>query len=149
MYNFVGINCEIYLNTTDYITWCYRMLTFLSFYLCSGSASPQSPWSCYCSGSVWETLTVGWSAPRSSSADSGLFGWMKSAEFQTVCIFGQNFHNCRSRVEVVAEAERKTAEPASASLCRNVVSSFPTEIKYETEKINNIQKHQHQQILVD
>ena len=64
---------------------------------------------------------------------------MKSAEFQTVCIFGQNFHNCRSRVEVVAEAERKRVEPASASLSQNVASSSLTEIKYETEKINNIQ----------
>ena len=116
------------------------MLIFLSFYLCSGSGSPQSAWSCYWSDSVWATSTVGLSAPRSSSADSGWFGSLKSEDFQNVCIFGRNFHNCRSKVEV----ERKTRELASVSLCQNVISTSPTGI-WNNEQSH---KHQHQQILV-
>ena len=105
------------------------MLTFLPFYLWFGFAVAvsQSAWSCCCSGSVWATSRAGLSAPRSSSASSGWFGSMKSAEFQNVCIFGQKFHNCRNKVEV-EEAERKTVEPASASLCQNVISTSPTGI---------------------
>ena len=109
------------------------MLIFLSFYLCSGSGSPQSAWSCYWSDSVWATSTVGLSAPRSSSADSGWFGSLKSEDFQNVCIFGRNFHNCRSKVEV----ERKTRELASVSLCQNVISTSPTGI-WNNEHLNNL-----------
>ena len=104
------------------------MLTFLSFYLCFGCVSEsQSAWSCYYSDFVGATLTVGLSAPRSSPASSGWFGSMKSEEFQNVCIFGQNFHNYRSTLEV--EMEQKTEQPASVSLCQNVISTSPTGMK--------------------